>query len=153
MILSAFLLAVAVGADFLAPAMTDQVASRRQQLPRFIASIQMQLGRSEWGREFLSVLFISFEPRLHRRALELMVPTQYRRRAGEVLDQMWQTLWWWLAARGAAMLFVGITITIELTILKVPLALTFGCIAAVLDFVPNFGPIVARAAPHPGAQP
>ena len=88
-------------------------------------------------------LFVAFEPRLYRRGIELLAPPRGRARTSEVLDKIWQTLWWWLAARGAAMLFVGVTTTIGLTILDVPLALTLGLIAALLDFVPNFGPIVA----------
>ena len=33
-------------------------------------------------------LFVTFEPRLYRRGLDLMVPPQHRRRAGEVLDRL-----------------------------------------------------------------
>ncbi|HYO80727.1 MAG TPA: AI-2E family transporter, partial [Bryobacteraceae bacterium] len=96
---------------------------------------------------FLFVLFtlllIAYQPGLYRRGIELLVPPARRSHASKVLDEIWETLWWWLAARGAAMLFVGISVTVGLTVLDIPLALTLGLIAALLDFVPNFGPIVA----------
>jgi predicted PurR-regulated permease PerM len=88
-------------------------------------------------------LFVAYQPKLYRSGTLLMVPPSHRERASEILDKVWETLWWWLAARGAAMLFVGVVVTVGLTILDIPLALTLGLIAALLDFVPNFGPFVA----------
>ena len=41
------------------------------------------------------------------------------------------------------MIFIGLLTWIGLSILGVPLALTLGLIAALLSFVPNFGPIIA----------
>jgi predicted PurR-regulated permease PerM len=88
-------------------------------------------------------LFVAYQPKLYRSGILLTTPRAHRARAADILDRVWETLWWWLAARGAAMLFVGVVITVGLTILDIPLALTLGLIAALLDFVPNFGPIVA----------
>jgi predicted PurR-regulated permease PerM len=41
------------------------------------------------------------------------------------------------------MTVVGVLVALGLSLLGVPLAMTFGLIAALLDFVPNFGPIIA----------
>jgi predicted PurR-regulated permease PerM len=41
------------------------------------------------------------------------------------------------------MAVVGVLVTIGLWLLNIPLAMTLGLIAALLDFVPNFGPIIA----------
>ena len=92
---------------------------------------------------FFTFLFVVFQPRQYRHGIEKLLPARQRYRAGRILDHAWQTLWWWLAARGLAMALVGIVTTVGLLLLDVPLALTLGLIAAFLDFVPNFGPIVA----------
>jgi predicted PurR-regulated permease PerM len=41
------------------------------------------------------------------------------------------------------MAFVGIVTGIGLALLGMPMALTFGILAGLLDFVPNFGPLLA----------
>lgn len=52
-------------------------------------------------------------------------------------------MWWWLIGRLLSMLIVGITVTISLWLLGIPLALTLGLLAALLDFIPNLGPTLA----------
>jgi predicted PurR-regulated permease PerM len=49
----------------------------------------------------------------------------------------------WLLGQGFAMVFTGTLITLGLTLLGVPLAGVLGAIAAVLNFVPYLGPLIA----------
>ena len=56
---------------------------------------------------------------------------------------MGHTLRWWLIGKAASMTIVGIAVFIGLTALGVPLAGALALIAALLDFIPNFGPILA----------
>jgi predicted PurR-regulated permease PerM len=60
-----------------------------------------------------------------------------------VIGQLGYTLRWWLVGRIAGMTAVGILTWIGLMLLGVPLSFTLATLAAVLDFVPNIGPIIA----------
>lgn len=88
-------------------------------------------------------LYLAADPQLYIRGLLRLVPMARRGRAEEVLDALGKTLWWWLMARLMAMAVVGVTTALGLGLLGVSLALTLGLIAAVLDFIPNVGPVLA----------
>lgn len=97
--------------------------------------------------DFALVLFVGIygaaEPRLYIDGMIRLVPLAGRQRAREVFDAVGYTLRWWLIGRVASMILVGILTSLGLWLLGVPLALTFGLLAALLDFIPNIGPIVA----------
>jgi predicted PurR-regulated permease PerM len=88
-------------------------------------------------------LYLAFDPGIYRRGLLKLMPSERRERAAEVLDSVGRTLRWWLLGRAFSMLIVGIATTIGLWLLGVPLALGLGVIAALFDFVPIIGPILA----------
>lgn len=62
-------------------------------------------------------------------------------------DPLGQTLRWWLLGRWVSMAVVGLLTAVGLWVLGVPLALTFGLLAAVLTFVPYLGPILSAIPP------
>ena len=70
-----------------------------------------------------------------------------RRRVDRVLYEVVGVLRWWLVGKMLSMAVVGVLTTMGLSLLGVPLALTFGLIAALLTFVPNFGPILSVVPP------
>lgn len=88
-------------------------------------------------------LFIAFQPRLYRKGFEALFRDMQRERLTHVLDDLWSTLLWWLAARLAAMALVALLVSLGLWLLGLPFALSLGVLAGLLDFVPNFGPIIA----------
>lgn len=88
-------------------------------------------------------LFLMFDPHLYRRGVVLLVPKRFHQRAWEVLDALGQALWHWLLGRFVAILFVFAATALGLWMLGVPLALTLGFIAGLLDFVPWIGPTIA----------
>lgn len=88
-------------------------------------------------------IFIAAEPGYYRRGLLQLFPEPRRARAGEVLDRMDEILRWWLIGRAISMTVVGVLVWLGLTLLGVPLALAFGLLAALFDFIPYFGPILA----------
>lgn len=90
----------------------------------------------------LAVYFAS-EPRFYADGFIKLFPVAKRARVGEILVAIYHTLRWWLIGKAASMIFIGLLTWIGLSILGVPLALTLGLIAALLSFVPNFGPIVS----------
>jgi len=93
------------------------------------------------------VLFIGFylsvNPKLYLRGILRLVPLKERARASLVLAALGYTLKRWLLGQLIIMSAVGVMTAVGLWILGVPLALTLGLLAFALDFVPNFGPIIA----------
>lgn len=88
-------------------------------------------------------LFLAFSPALYVNGLLQLVPGARQARAREVLGETAATLRNWLIAKLAAMAVIGILTTAGLAILGIDLALVLGIIAALLSFIPNFGPILS----------
>lgn len=88
-------------------------------------------------------LYLAAQLSLYRRGLLRLVPPDRRPRARQVLDEGAETLQRWLEAQLLSMAVVGVLTTLGLWWLGVPLALTLGILAALLEFIPNFGPILS----------
>jgi predicted PurR-regulated permease PerM len=71
------------------------------------------------------------------------VPIAKRTRTRAVLDAIGHALRWWLIGRVFSMAVVAAGTALGLYLLGVPLAITLGLIAGLLDFVPTIGPILA----------
>ena len=91
----------------------------------------------------LMAIYLASEPRYYVRGIVRLFPIDRRQRALEVLKKIVETLSWWLIGKSLSMLFIGIVTWIGLYFIGVPLSLTLGLIAALLAFVPNFGPIAS----------
>lgn len=88
-------------------------------------------------------LFLALSPALYVNGLLQLVPVPHRPRAREVLDATAATLRNWLVAKLSAMAVIGVLTTAGLMLLDIDLALVLGVIAALLSFIPNFGPIAS----------
>lgn len=88
-------------------------------------------------------VFLAAEPGWYRRGIVMLVPERQRDRAHTVLRELGTTLRSWLLVRLSTMTFVGVCVATGLWLLDVPLVFTLALLAALLDFVPNFGPILA----------
>lgn len=88
-------------------------------------------------------LYLAFQPGLYSRGLKHLLPVHYRERGGEILDAIDNALRRWLIGRFGLMVINGALTAIGLRLLGVPLALTLGALAGLLNFVPNFGPWIA----------
>jgi predicted PurR-regulated permease PerM len=88
-------------------------------------------------------LFVAANPSLYVNGIVSLMPRPARPRTRQVLDEMGNTLRWFLVARAVAMTLVGVTTAVALWLLGVPLALLLGLIAGLLTFVPYLGPIAA----------
>jgi predicted PurR-regulated permease PerM len=80
---------------------------------------------------FFGSLYLALEPDLYLRGLLSLVPPQHRRRAAEVLAAIYDGLRHWLFGQFGAMVIVGLAFGIALSI------------AALLEFVPLIGPVIA----------
>lgn len=92
---------------------------------------------------FFLGLYFAADPRLYRRGFLRLVPKNHQDRARQVLDELGQRLRRWLLGKLALMLFVGVATAIGLWILGSPLIVTLALLAALLDFIPNFGPVIS----------
>lgn len=91
----------------------------------------------------VSGIYMAANPSWYRRGLLRLFPPARRDRIRQVLEDIGHGLGWWMFGRAVSMVIVGIITTIGLSIIGVPFALGLGAIAALLDFVPNVGPIIA----------
>lgn len=92
-------------------------------------------------------LYVAAQPSLYQRGLRRLVPVPGRHRADAVLFEVTSVLRWWLIGKILSMVLVGVLTTVGLWWLEVPLALTFGLLAAALTFIPNFGPVLSVVPP------
>ena len=92
---------------------------------------------------FFLGIFLASEPRRYRSGITCLFPPEHRDRICEVLLTLGRVLRYWLLGRLILMFTNGVVTAIGLWLLGVPLALALGIIAALLNFIPNFGPIIA----------
>lgn len=92
---------------------------------------------------FFISLFLAYQPALYTEGVVRLFPLQHREHVSALIDQLGSTLRWWLIGRALAMLMVGVSTTLLLVILDIPLAVLLGIIAGLLTFIPYLGPIVA----------
>jgi predicted PurR-regulated permease PerM len=88
-------------------------------------------------------VYIAINPGVYRDGLLMLLPKRVQPQVAETIDDAGEALRLWLGAQLLAMLIVGVLIGAGLALIGVPSALGLGLIAAVLEFVPIVGPIVA----------
>ncbi len=101
-----------------------------------------------WGATAALVIFFvglyaAYEPDLYRNGLIKLMPIERRERAKEVLNELRSALGRWLVGRFFSMAIVGIATGTAMWLLEIPLPMSLGVIAALLTFIPNFGPLLA----------
>ncbi|WP_294637021.1 AI-2E family transporter [uncultured Aquabacterium sp.] len=95
------------------------------------------------GLMVVLAVYLALDPRLYRQGLLRLVPLAWRTRVASALEASGEGLQRWLLGQGVSMLFVGCSTAIGLALLGMPMALTLGIIAGLMDFVPYFGPIAS----------
>ena len=167
-----------IGLSFaLAPHISEQVESLKEQLPRAadetfqnfkstevgsliaaqVEKMELSAERGQITRFFGSIfgmfstlyivlflgIFFMVAPLTYVDGFVKLFPKSRRKRTKEILTVMGKTLKSWLLGKLLSMLIVGVLTGIGLSILGVPLALTLAIFAALISFIPNFGPIIA----------
>lgn len=96
---------------------------------------------------FVLILFlgivIAAEPETYLRGGVALVAPRRRERVREALLEAGTAMRAWLVSKLIRMVAIGIVITGGLMLLGVPAPVLLGVIAALLTFIPNFGPIIA----------
>jgi predicted PurR-regulated permease PerM len=91
---------------------------------------------------FLGIFFTA-APNVYINGFLKLIPPAARPRAQGVVDHIGHTLTKWLKGQLFAMLVVTVLTLIGLLILGVPMAFVLALIAGLLNFIPNFGPLIA----------
>jgi len=122
----------------------DDFLVRRETLSRAGGILSSTAGAIGGFLVFLFIgLFVAFEPEVYRSGLVRLMPPRARKRGGELLTETAHVLRMWMAGKLLSMLVVGIATWLGLFLLGVPLGLTLALLAAVLTFIPNFGPVLS----------
>jgi predicted PurR-regulated permease PerM len=88
-------------------------------------------------------LYMAAEPRYYLDHTVRLIAPRHRERGRDVLLSVGDTLKWWLVGKLLSMGVIGVLTWLGLWLLGIPLALVLAIVAALLTFVPNFGPFVA----------
>jgi len=96
---------------------------------------------------FFTGLYLSISPGLYERGALALAPPRHRERLAEVLSKVHRTLRHWLLGKVIAMAIIGVLTWAGLAALDVPLPVANAFIAALLTFIPNFGPVVSAIPP------
>lgn len=88
-------------------------------------------------------IFFTVNPKLYREGIIKLVPKAGKERARAVMKRLDFTLKGWLKGMLLAMFFISILTFIGLSIIGVPMGLALAFLAGLLNFIPNFGPLIA----------
>lgn len=88
-------------------------------------------------------LFLAADPALYRRGILRLASTSLRPRLAGMLDALGSALRRWLGGVLVSMLCIGLITGLGLWLLNIPMSLSLGFLAGLLEFVPYLGPIAA----------
>jgi predicted PurR-regulated permease PerM len=89
--------------------------------------------------------FFAAQPDVYRDLLLRIVPAESRDRWERVYAEAGRNLRQWTVGKALTMLFIGLVTYVGLTLFKIPGALALAAFAALMEFIPNFGPTIAAA--------
>lgn len=87
-------------------------------------------------------VYLAATPDVYWRGIIRMVPVVYRENTKTALFEASTGLRMWLIGQLIAMVVIGILTTLGLYLLDVPLALSLGIMAGLLEFIPFLGPFI-----------
>lgn len=88
-------------------------------------------------------LFFTFGASTYHRGLVHLIPAQAKDRGDAILLKLGNELKEWLKGQIIGVVFIGVLSAVGLLILGIPLVFTLALIAGLMNFIPNFGPIIA----------
>ncbi len=91
----------------------------------------------------VAAIYFAVNPQMYARGILLLIPKSKSLRVAEVLEESGRILGYWLIGQVLVMVFVGVMVTLGLSLIGIPLALVLGVISGMLEFIPIFGPVVA----------
>ncbi len=91
----------------------------------------------------LLTAFFTASPTLYKKGLIKSLPTKAKDKGADLIEKISSLLKKWLKGQIIGIFFIAIVTAIGLLIIGMPLVLTLALIAGLLNFIPNFGPLIA----------
>lgn len=88
-------------------------------------------------------IFLAAQPEVYRALFLQVLPPEKRPVWARIYDEAGRNLRAWVIGKALTMLFIGVVTWIGLTLFKIPAALALATLAALMEFIPNFGPTIA----------
>lgn len=88
-------------------------------------------------------LFFTAAPKTYIDGFLALIPRSAKDQARYTIERIGFTLTKWLKGQIFAMIVVAILKGVALTILDIPMAIALALIAGILNFIPNFGPLIS----------
>ena len=88
-------------------------------------------------------IYLAAQPRLYVRGALHLLPYQMRPRANEIFGEIGFVLRRWMVAQLIPMAVIGVLTAVGLKIIGIEMWLTLGILAALFNFIPNFGPVIS----------
>lgn len=88
-------------------------------------------------------LFFTANPDIYRRGIIHLIPPSGKKKAAKLWDRLNTLLRNWLKGQIFGFFFIAVLSGLGLWALGMPLILTLALVAGLLNFIPNFGPIIA----------
>jgi predicted PurR-regulated permease PerM len=120
----------------------DQILGIFPQLLRQILGATIELFAT-----LILALYMAYDPQTLIGGILRLTPRQHHQRFKRLLKATGVRLRGWIFGTGVAMLFLGLGVAIGLWALGIPLALSFGVIAGLLEIIPYFGSIAGALLP------
>lgn len=91
----------------------------------------------------LLAMFFTATPNVYRRGFIHLIPSEGKEKAAKLWDKINRLLRNWLKGQIFGFFFIAVLSGLGLWALGMPLILTLALLAGLLNFIPNFGPIIA----------
>ena len=88
-------------------------------------------------------IFFTADPMLYKRGIVHLLPVKAKDKGANLLDELVVVLKKWIKGQIIGFFVIAIFTGIGLWIVGMPLILTLALLAGLLNFIPNFGPIIA----------
>lgn len=88
-------------------------------------------------------MFFTASPNIYRKGVIHLIPPKGKTTAEKLWDELHQILKNWLKGQIFGFFFIAVLSGLGLWILGMPLVLTLALVAGLLNFIPNFGPLIA----------
>ena len=92
---------------------------------------------------FLLGMFFTAGPATYKKGIVHLLPPKAKDKGDELLKKLGTLLKKWLKGQILGIVFIAVLTGIALLIIGMPLILTLALLAGLLNFIPNFGPIIA----------
>jgi predicted PurR-regulated permease PerM len=88
-------------------------------------------------------IYLAAQPDIYRKGTAQLFPPKRRAMVEETLDDIGRALRLWLLGQGIQMCLIGAMSTVAVWLIGLPSPLALGAIAAVTEFIPYIGPVLA----------